>query len=173
MSSDNSHDTFEVSVPNFPSISQASRAVKTVHENKKDQEILYTLTVPQASVKDTGIYSCSITDIITNKSQTKQIAIRVYGTKKFSCRLSAVDIVSRRFNTSKSINLLSLTASEFMSIQPEFREYESAELDEVCEFRAYISSFPTARVTWLKDGIPLSDVTAEISTSLRQLNETR
>lgn len=60
-----------------------------------------------------------------------------------------------------------------MSIQPEFREYESAELDEVCEFRAYISSFPTARVTWLKDGIPLSDVTAEISTSLRQLNETR
>lgn len=60
-----------------------------------------------------------------------------------------------------------------MSIQPEFREYESAELDEVCEFRAYIASFPTAQVTWLKDGVPLSDVTAEISTSLRQLNETR
>uniref|UniRef100_H3BZA2 Platelet-derived growth factor receptor alpha n=1 Tax=Tetraodon nigroviridis TaxID=99883 RepID=H3BZA2_TETNG len=118
-----------------------NRAVKNVHENKKDQEILYTLTVPQASVKDTGIYSCSITDIVTNKSQTKQIAIRVY-------------------------------ASEFMSIQPEFREYESAELDEVSEFRAYISSFPTARVTWLKDGVPLSDVTAEISSSLRQLNET-
>lgn len=65
----------------FPSILQANRANKTVHENKKDQEILYTLTVPQATVKDTGIYSCSITDIITNMSQTKQIAIRVYGTK--------------------------------------------------------------------------------------------
>lgn len=60
-----------------------------------------------------------------------------------------------------------------MSIQPEFGEYESAELDEVREFRAEISSFPSARVTWLKDGIPLSDVTAEISTSLRQLSETR
>lgn len=60
-----------------------------------------------------------------------------------------------------------------MSIQPKFGEYESAELDEVCEFRAEISSFPTARVTWLKDGVPLSDVTAEISTSLRQLSETR
>lgn len=60
-----------------------------------------------------------------------------------------------------------------MSIQPEFREYESAELDEVCEFTAYIASFPTARVTWFKDGVPLSDVAAEISTSLRQLNETR
>ncbi|CAG10972.1 unnamed protein product [Tetraodon nigroviridis] len=132
---------FKVSVTHLPSVSQTNRAVKNVHENKKDQEILYTLTVPQASVKDTGIYSCSITDIVTNKSQTKQIAIRVY-------------------------------ASEFMSIQPEFREYESAELDEVSEFRAYISSFPTARVTWLKDGVPLSDVTAEISSSLRQLNET-
>lgn len=60
-----------------------------------------------------------------------------------------------------------------MSIQPEFSEFESAELDEVSEFRAYISSFPTARVTWFKDGVPLSDVTAEISSSLRQLNEIR
>lgn len=34
-------------------------------------------------------------------------------------------------------------------------------------------SFPSAHVTWLKDGVPLSDVTAEISTSLRQLSETR
>lgn len=140
-----------------------------MHENKKDQEILYTLTVPQASVKDTGIYSCSITDIITNKSQTKQIAIRVYGARKLSSRSSVFLVLTHR----KFIDLLSLAASEFMSIQPEFREYESAELDEVCEFRAYIGSFPSARVTWLKDGVPLSDVTAEISTSLRQLNETR
>uniref|UniRef100_A0A8C5G444 Platelet-derived growth factor receptor alpha n=1 Tax=Gouania willdenowi TaxID=441366 RepID=A0A8C5G444_GOUWI len=93
-----------------------------------DQEILYTLTIPQASTKDSGIYSCSITDIMTNE--------------------------------------------KFMSIKPEFRPYESAELDEVHEFRAIISSFPTTRVTWLKDGIPLSDVTAEISTSLRQTSET-
>nr|XP_046248139.1 platelet-derived growth factor receptor alpha [Scatophagus argus] len=119
----------------------ANRAIKTVHENKRDQEILYTLTIPQASAKDSGIYSCSITDVITNDRQTKQLAIRVF-------------------------------ASEFLSIQPEFGEYESAELDEVREFRAEIASFPSAHVTWLKDGIPLSDVTAEISTSLRQLNET-
>lgn len=119
----------------------ANRAIKTVHENKRDQEILYTLTIPQASTKDSGIYSCSITDIITNDSQTKELAIQVY-------------------------------ASEFMSVYPEFREYESADLDEVREFRAEISSFPGARVTWLKDGVPLSDVTAEISTTLRQLSET-
>uniref|UniRef100_A0A4W6CDE1 Platelet-derived growth factor receptor alpha n=1 Tax=Lates calcarifer TaxID=8187 RepID=A0A4W6CDE1_LATCA len=62
--------------------------------------------------------------------------------------------------------------SEFLAVRPQFGEYESAELDEVREFRAEISSFPTARVTWLKDGSPLSDVTAEISTSLRQLSET-
>ncbi|XP_041791097.1 platelet-derived growth factor receptor alpha [Chelmon rostratus] len=118
-----------------------NRAIKTVHENKRDQEILYTLTIPQASTKDSGVYSCSITDIISNESQTKQLAVRVF-------------------------------ASEFMSIWPEFGEYESAELDEVREFRAEISSFPSASVTWLKDGVPLSDVTAEISTSLRQLSET-
>uniref|UniRef100_A0A8C4GW42 Platelet-derived growth factor receptor alpha n=1 Tax=Dicentrarchus labrax TaxID=13489 RepID=A0A8C4GW42_DICLA len=63
-------------------------------------------------------------------------------------------------------------SSEFLAVQPEFGEYESAELDEVREFRAEINSFPSVRVTWLKDGIPLSDVTAEISTSLRQLSET-
>ncbi|KAG7228764.1 hypothetical protein INR49_008542 [Caranx melampygus] len=117
------------------------RAVKTVRENKRDQEILYTLTIPQASTKDSGIYSCSITDIISNENQTKHLAINVF-------------------------------ASEFMSIKPHFKEYESAELDEVREFRAEISSFPTPRVIWLKDGNPLGDVTAEISTSLRQLSET-
>uniref|UniRef100_A0A7N8XUS5 Platelet-derived growth factor receptor alpha n=1 Tax=Mastacembelus armatus TaxID=205130 RepID=A0A7N8XUS5_9TELE len=101
-----------------------------LHENKRNREILYTLTIPQASTKDSGIYSCSITDIISNET------------------------------------------SEFMSILPRFGEYESAGLDEVREFTAEISSFPTAHVTWLKDGIPLSDVTAEISTSLRQLSET-
>lgn len=40
------------------------------------------------------------------------------------------------------------------------------------EFRAQISSFPAARATWLKGGVPLGDVTAEISTSLQQLTET-
>ncbi|KAI3369000.1 hypothetical protein L3Q82_025972, partial [Scortum barcoo] len=119
----------------------ANRGIKTVHENKRDQEILYTLTIPQASTKDSGIYSCSITDIMSNDSQTKQLAVQVF-------------------------------ADEFLSIKPGFKEYESAELDEVREFKAVISSFPSARVTWLKDSIPLSDVTAEISTSLRQLSET-
>ncbi|XP_037627127.1 platelet-derived growth factor receptor alpha [Sebastes umbrosus] len=119
----------------------ANRAVKTVHENKRNQEILYTLTISQASTKDSGIYSCSITDIISDESQTKELVVRVY-------------------------------AREFMSVYPEFGEYESAELDEVREFRAEISSFPGAHVTWLKDGVPFSDVTAEISTSLQQVSET-
>lgn len=54
--------------------------MKSVHENKRDQEIQYTLTVPQASAKDSGIYVCSITDIVSNESQTKELAITVYGT---------------------------------------------------------------------------------------------
>lgn len=52
-----------------------------MHENKRDHEILYTLTIPQASSKDSGIYSCSITDIMSNDSQTKQLMIHVYGAK--------------------------------------------------------------------------------------------
>lgn len=60
---------------------QANRAIKTVHENKRAQEILYTLTIPQASTKDSGIYSCSITDIISNEDQTKEIAVQVFGMK--------------------------------------------------------------------------------------------
>lgn len=72
-----------------------------------------------------------------------------------------------------SLPTSSPTGSEFLTIWPKFGEYESAELDEVREFKAEISSFPSAHVTWLKDGIPLSDVTAEISTSLRQVSETR
>lgn len=55
--------------------------MKTVQENKREQEIRYTLTIPHASAKDGGIYSCSITDIISNESQTKEIAVRVFGTE--------------------------------------------------------------------------------------------
>ncbi|XP_053177771.1 platelet-derived growth factor receptor alpha [Scomber japonicus] len=120
----------------------ANRAIKTVHENKRDQEILYTLTIPQASAKDSGIYACSITDVVSNESQTKQLAVTVY-------------------------------ENEFMNFRPEFNVHESAELNEVRGFRAEIDSFPSARVTWLKDGLPLSYVTAEISSSLEQLSETR
>lgn len=157
---------------------QANRAIKTVHENKRDQEILYTLTIPHASVKDSGIYACSITDIISNENQTKQLAITVYGIK-----LLFVWMRHYFMNLYLSLNdywrsvffslSLRLKATQFMFLSPEFGVHESAELDEVREFRAAISSFPSAHVTWLKDGLPLSDVTAEISSSLRQVNETR
>ncbi|KAM4628758.1 platelet-derived growth factor receptor alpha [Polymixia lowei] len=120
----------------------ADRGVKSVRENKRDQEIQYTLTIRQASIKDSGIYACSITDIISNESQTKELAVTVY-------------------------------ESAFVSLWPEFSSQESAELDEVKEFRADIDSFPNARIIWLKDGLPLNDVAAEITTSLRQLSETR
>uniref|UniRef100_A0A3P9Q3Y4 receptor protein-tyrosine kinase n=1 Tax=Poecilia reticulata TaxID=8081 RepID=A0A3P9Q3Y4_POERE len=119
----------------------ANRGTKTVRENKNEGRILYTLTIPQASTKDSGIYSCSITTVESRDTQTKEIAIQVF-------------------------------AGEFLSIKPEFRDHESAELDDVREFIATISSFPDAHVTWLKDGVLLSDLTAEISTSLKQTSET-
>lgn len=59
---------------------QANRATTTLKENKKDQEIYYTLTVPDARTKDSGNYACSITDIMSNESQTKELTITVYGT---------------------------------------------------------------------------------------------
>ncbi|CAB1324126.1 unnamed protein product [Coregonus sp. 'balchen'] len=120
----------------------ANRGLKSVRENKRDQEIQYIMTVPQASAKDSGIYACSITDIISNESQTKELAITVY-------------------------------ESPFVSLHPAFSSQESAELDESREFRADIDSFPSAQLTWLKDGLPLNYVAAEITTSLQQLNETR
>ncbi|XP_023860711.1 platelet-derived growth factor receptor alpha-like [Salvelinus sp. IW2-2015] len=120
----------------------AARGLKSVRENKRDQEIQYTLTVPQASAKDSGIYVCSITDIISNENQTKKLAITVY-------------------------------ERPFVSLRPAFSSQESADLDEVRQFQADIDSFPSAQVTWLKDGLPLNDVAAEITTSLRQVSETR
>ncbi|XP_057209767.1 platelet-derived growth factor receptor alpha isoform X2 [Triplophysa rosa] len=56
----------------------ADRGSKTVKENRKDLEIHYTLTVTNASVKDSGVYACSITDISSNDSQTKELTITVY-----------------------------------------------------------------------------------------------
>uniref|UniRef100_A0A672LUS4 Platelet-derived growth factor receptor alpha n=2 Tax=Sinocyclocheilus grahami TaxID=75366 RepID=A0A672LUS4_SINGR len=56
----------------------AGRGVKTVKENKRDLEIHYTLTVTNASPKDSGVYACSITDVKSNESQTKQLTITVY-----------------------------------------------------------------------------------------------
>lgn len=66
-----------------------------MHENKRDQEILYTLTIQQASTKDSGIYSCSITDIISNESQTKELIIQVFGMKAVFC---VVTVIIMRYN---------------------------------------------------------------------------
>ncbi|XP_062306427.1 platelet-derived growth factor receptor alpha [Osmerus eperlanus] len=121
---------------------QTNRGVKSVRENKREQEIQYTLTIGQASAKDSGSYACTITDIISDKTQTMELVINVY-------------------------------ESAFVSLRPSFSPRETAELDEVREFRADIESFPDARVTWLKDGRPLDDVAAEISSSLRKVGDTR
>lgn len=56
----------------------ADRGVKTVKENERDLEIHYTLRVTNASHKDSGVYACSITNINSNESQTKQLTITVY-----------------------------------------------------------------------------------------------
>ncbi|XP_022520156.2 platelet-derived growth factor receptor alpha [Astyanax mexicanus] len=120
----------------------AGRGVKTVKENKRDQEIHYTLTVPNATTKDSGIYTCSITDIMSIESQTKELVIAVY-------------------------------EKEFVSVFPAFAPVETAKLDEVRDFRVDIVALPAPKITWLKDGVVLGDVSAEIATSLRTINETR
>ncbi|XP_015241041.1 PREDICTED: platelet-derived growth factor receptor alpha [Cyprinodon variegatus] len=56
----------------------ANRGTKTVRESRKDREILYTLTIPHASTKDSGNYSCSITTVASRETQTKEIAIQVF-----------------------------------------------------------------------------------------------
>ncbi|XP_027001962.2 platelet-derived growth factor receptor alpha isoform X1 [Tachysurus fulvidraco] len=59
----------------------ADRAKMSLKENKKDQEIYYTLTVPDARTKDSGNYACSVTDVMSNESQTKELTITVYETE--------------------------------------------------------------------------------------------
>ncbi|KAJ8277105.1 hypothetical protein GJAV_G00071530 [Gymnothorax javanicus] len=56
----------------------AQRGVKTVREDRKAREIRYTLTIPQASTKDSGLYACSITDIMSSDSLTRERTITVY-----------------------------------------------------------------------------------------------
>ncbi|RXM28947.1 Platelet-derived growth factor receptor alpha [Acipenser ruthenus] len=56
----------------------ANRGLKTVKENKKDVEIWYTLSIPQASVKDSGLYECSITHVMSDEIQVKKVTITVY-----------------------------------------------------------------------------------------------
>uniref|UniRef100_A0AAY4DUE5 receptor protein-tyrosine kinase n=1 Tax=Denticeps clupeoides TaxID=299321 RepID=A0AAY4DUE5_9TELE len=110
---------------------QAGRGVKEVKENRKDMTINYTLTVADVSVKDSGVYACTITAIETNEK------------------------------------------SPFVSLAPAFTPLEVAELDEVREFKVDVEAFPGVRVAWLKDGLSLGENSAEITTSLRQISETR
>uniref|UniRef100_A0AAY4DVT0 receptor protein-tyrosine kinase n=1 Tax=Denticeps clupeoides TaxID=299321 RepID=A0AAY4DVT0_9TELE len=121
---------------------QAGRGVKEVKENRKDMTINYTLTVADVSVKDSGVYACTITAIETNESQTKELTVTVY-------------------------------ESPFVSLAPAFTPLEVAELDEVREFKVDVEAFPGVRVAWLKDGLSLGENSAEITTSLRQISETR
>uniref|UniRef100_A0A4W4GYS8 Platelet-derived growth factor receptor alpha n=1 Tax=Electrophorus electricus TaxID=8005 RepID=A0A4W4GYS8_ELEEL len=118
------------------------RGTKTVKENKRDEEILYTLTVSNATTKDSGVYTCSITDIMSSETQTKELSITVY-------------------------------EMEFVSVVPMFVAMETAKLDDVREFCVDIEALPAPEVTWLKDGIVLGDVSAEIATSTRAISETR
>ncbi|XP_036409962.1 platelet-derived growth factor receptor alpha isoform X1 [Megalops cyprinoides] len=120
----------------------ANRGVKTVRENKKEQEIRYTLSIAHASAKDSGVYACSITDIMSSDSQTKEVMVTVY-------------------------------EREFVSLDPMFAQTQFAELDEVKEFTVNLHTFPAAQVTWLKGEAVLSDVSAEITSSLQKISETR
>uniref|UniRef100_A0AAY4DTN5 Platelet-derived growth factor receptor alpha n=1 Tax=Denticeps clupeoides TaxID=299321 RepID=A0AAY4DTN5_9TELE len=63
--------------------------------------------------------------------------------------------------------------SPFVSLAPAFTPLEVAELDEVREFKVDVEAFPGVRVAWLKDGLSLGENSAEITTSLRQISETR
>lgn len=65
------------------------------------------------------------------------------------------------------------TERDFISLEPTFTAVQSANLDEVKEFVVIIDSFPSARVTWLKDGKVLNDVKAEVTSNLRRISETR
>ncbi|KAJ8368411.1 hypothetical protein SKAU_G00084390 [Synaphobranchus kaupii] len=119
----------------------AQRGVKTVRENKKEQEIRYTLTIPQASTKDSGVYACSITDIMSSDSLTRELSLTVYD-------------------------------RPFVSLDPLFVRSQFAELDEVKEFSVTVNAFPAPKVTWLKGGAALSDISAEITSSLQPITET-
>uniref|UniRef100_A0A8C9VVK7 receptor protein-tyrosine kinase n=1 Tax=Scleropages formosus TaxID=113540 RepID=A0A8C9VVK7_SCLFO len=99
-----------------------------VKENKKKKEIQYTLTIPQAQAKDSGLYECSISDIDSDVSITRE--------------------------------------RDFIVLEPSFAAIQFAELDEVKEFTVSFDAFPTAKVTWLKDGRVLTDSHETTSTTL-------
>ncbi len=56
-----------------------STAGPTVFQKPVKFQVDITYTESTSATKDNGIYSCSITDIITNDSQTKELAVRVFG----------------------------------------------------------------------------------------------
>lgn len=72
---------------------QGDRAIKALKENKRDQEIYYTMTVSDARTKDSGNYACSITDIMSNESQTKELTITVYG-KDYKLKVSNIVFIN-------------------------------------------------------------------------------
>ncbi|XP_076134312.1 platelet-derived growth factor receptor alpha isoform X2 [Alosa pseudoharengus] len=118
------------------------RGEKTVRENRREMTINYTLRVSDVSLKDSGVYACSITDIMSNESQTKELTVTVY-------------------------------ESPFVSLVPDFTHTEQAELDEVREFMVDIDAFPGVNVVWHKDGVPLGGNSAEMTTNLYTISETK
>lgn len=81
--------------------------------------------------------------------------------------------LSRLTRRSVCVCLFVSSESPFVSLVPSFTHTELAELDEVREFRADIEAFPTVNVVWHKDGVPLGGNSAEMTTSLRQISETK
>ncbi|XP_063057400.1 platelet-derived growth factor receptor alpha isoform X2 [Engraulis encrasicolus] len=118
------------------------RGVKTVRENRREQTINYSLQIADVTLKDSGVYACSITDIASNESQTKELTVTVYETP-------------------------------FVTMVPSFTHTELAELDEVREFSVDIDAFPDVKVIWQKDGVAVGDNAAEMTSTFRQMGETK
>uniref|UniRef100_A0A671M085 Platelet-derived growth factor receptor alpha n=1 Tax=Sinocyclocheilus anshuiensis TaxID=1608454 RepID=A0A671M085_9TELE len=191
---DSSNNTEETSIyiyvpdpetPFVPSMTPFENHVLTSHD---EMEIPCRVTDPSASV---SLIHIETSQVLPSVYDSKRGFIGLFSAGTYVCRAltngqthDSIEYIVHGWTGENEFDCVNGSCSpnlpfwflcadhEFVHINPVIGPVETTRLDEVREFRVDIQSFPAPKVTWLKDGLVLGDVAAEITTNLLNIDET-
>lgn len=134
-------------------------------------KLVYTLTVPKATVKDSGDYECAARQATKEVKEMKKVTISVHGT--ISLNVSPSWYLGSTCSDYHVTGTLAHTEKGFVEIKPTFGQLESVNLHQVREFVVEVQAYPTPRISWLKDNLTLIENLTEITTDVQKSQETR
>lgn len=136
-------------------------------------KLVYTLMVPEATVKDSGDYECAARQATKEVKEMKKVTISVHGTFCFPKCPPAVLLGDPLCSNRCLTETFPCTEKGFIEIKPNFSPLEAVNLHEVKHFVVDVQAYPPPRIAWLKDNLTLIENLTEITTDIEKIQEIR